>query len=329
MPTIYGITIHNPLQEVTDYGREQFQKRIVKPVDNTVRRVQKRVNDNVQEVINYRPPSPSEVYASQKLKKPIQDAANRNGVSINDDEGLKKYHSLLEFDPENPDGRKLFSYLPPKNQNGNNNEPKPLVVLVLGNKQTRTWDTGINTLAEKFNNAGYPVIVFRTGDAQKEISYRTFMSSDSSLDTTVVYQHTKNIIEDALYSRGRFKDLKKPNGLVLCGYSFGGGTVCRFTHGYNDSTPIIATATIDSIKLGTTNFGKEEKRRPKHNGVHFNAYQRDDLLLYGGQCEDIRDGDISMQCNGKGHVSIIEDKELQDKIFEFLVKAIDKSKRKE
>lgn len=273
------------------------------------------------------------------LRFELEKAAKRNGADINDDKKLKEYHSSLEFDPNNPDERKIFRYFPPKSQlkqnrlgekyyHYNPNESKPFIFLILGNKQKHTWDTGINTLAERFQEAGYHTFVFRTGDAEEELLYKTYMSNDSSLHTEIVYQHTKNIMDDALNRRGKFKDLPKSNGMIIGGYSFGGGTTVNLTHEYNGNIPIIATFTVDPVVLSSFDLGNGEKRRPRHSGSHFNAYQKNDIALRGGchKCET--PSDVSMFCPRDNHISIIENEDLQDEIFNFVTKAINTAKKK-
>ena len=132
-----------------------------------------------------------------RIRGPVQEVQNRNGLSMED------YQKSIQYIPGQNNERAVFRYFPPPSDSN-----KDLIILVLGNTQTFDTDCGINTLAERFHQAGHPVLVLRTGDAEQSLRYR-FGSSDPSLHTEVVYAHGRNIINAARNREGLFSGIDR------------------------------------------------------------------------------------------------------------------------
>ncbi|MBI3591101.1 MAG: hypothetical protein HY094_06995 [Candidatus Melainabacteria bacterium] len=250
----------------------------------------------------------------------IENARNRNGISISNNEELRTgYHQPLMFDPEHPNESAIFRY-----HFSNTNESRPLVVLFLGNSQIHTTPgniAGINELFERFQRAGHNVVVFRVGQASSELRHRFGLSDDCSLHTDVVYQHTINILDDIINCRGEFAHCQKPSRIVLGGYSMGGGFIRRYVaeHGGNIGVPITATASIDAVIPGSYDLGCPDQERPSHNGSHLNIYQDEDYAIRGAANHRPCNGDVSMYIPNETHEGIDNNQRVQDSFYRFLV----------
>ena len=250
----------------------------------------------------------------------IQNARNRNGISIDNNEELRrKYHEPLMFDPQNPNEKAIVRY-----HFSNANESRPLIVLFLGNAQTHTTPgdvAGINELFERFKRAGHNVVAFRVGNASNELMHRFGLSSDCSLNTEVVYQHTVNILDDIINLRGEFARYKRPSRIVLGGYSMGGGTIGRYIaeHGRRIGIPITATASIDAVLPGSYNLGSPDQTRPPHDGAHLNIYQDEDYAIRGAANHAPRSSDSSIYLPNETHETIDNNRQVLSRFYRFLV----------
>ena len=251
-----------------------------------------------------------------RISGELRRAQNRNGARIDDNEALSQYHSSLEFNPESPCENALFRYYPSTTN-------KPLVVLFLGNSQTHTTPAataGINELAERLRRSGHPVIVFRVGCASNELWHKLCISSDCSLHTEVVYKHTVNILDDLFHGRGRFENLPRPPAAIFAGYSFGAGTLQRYLLENRPPVPVLRTASIDPIQLGSYNLGLPDTERPRHQGVHFTAYQNNSAIN-GSYPDGHHPGDISIHFPNETHNTIDENREVLRRVYQFLTDA--------
>lgn len=218
-----------------------------------------------------------------RIKNDVEKTQNRNGAKS--EKELEDYHKSLLYDENTPDPKKLFKVHFSKQ----NDKPKPLVILFLGNCQDLEWSdecAGVNKLFTEFKKRDdVDVICFRVGCAKEELMYKLGLSSDPSMHTKIVFEHSSNIIEDLINSRGIFKGRAKPSQVGIAGYSWGGGTVNKLLDERWDKiapdVKISACAHIDAIKLGTEHMGGPVTKRPKNTLTHFSFHQNNSMLLNG------------------------------------------------
>ena len=145
----------------------------------------------------------------------------------------------------------------------------------------------------------------------------------------MIYEHTKNIIEDCINGKGIFEEHLhlhlKPSKIILCGYSWGGGTIDKLLKdnwNKTNNVPIGATAYIDAIKLGSFNLGCPIDRRPLYSQNHINFYQNNSMFLNGSELNGNNNHDISenVQDTQTDHLNIDDKTSILDKIYRFIKK---------
>lgn len=247
----------------------------------------------------------------------IRKATRRNGAKT--EEEIKKYHESLKFDEENPNENAIF-----RTHFTESSKPKPLVALFLGNGQTHLTSgetAGLNELYNRLKkNKDIDVVIFRVGHAVCDLRNR-FLGGDCSLNTDVVFQHTSNVIEDIMNSRGEFNGRQKPSQVILTGYSFGGGTVDKLLRekwnkiGKNIPT---STACIDPITLGAYNLGCPIEKRPPHSLKHLVFYQQNSTAINGSHQNETKPQDIIKKVPNADHESIDNDESVLSSVERFV-----------
>ena len=259
-----------------------------------------------------------------RCQRHVQDARCRYGAKTNEE--IKKYHESLLFNELNPNESALFRIY-----RSANNGPKPLIVLFLGNEQDHTWselNAGVIKVFNKFKEDGnVDVVLFRVGNYKKELMHKFLLSGDCSNHPDVIFQHSANIIEDIIKGRGMFTGSQKPSSIVFAGYSWGGGSVDRFLKEHwekiNPGIPVLATAYIDAIKLGSYDLGSPVKERPLYSFSHCSFYQNDSVFLNGSEQEKIKPRDLSMFIKSENHNCVDDNPLVIDGVYKFLKMHID------
>ncbi len=244
-----------------------------------------------------------------RIKNSVKAAENRNDLNTED------YHRSIQYNPGQNNDNAIFRYYP-------SNSNQDAVVLILGNTQTHDSNCGINTLAERFHQAGHPVIVLRTGDAAQSLRNRFFLSNDFNLHTEVVYAHSRNVINDIRNRTGIFSNLGSQR-VHLIGHSFGGGTSIRYTNepGNNTGLPVASVSTTDPVMLGHYHLANPERRLPGNGNTptpYLHFYQDNSYFING---EPLNTGDrnvTSVYIPGSTHNTITEEETVQDRIFNFV-----------
>ena len=193
----------------------------------------------------------------------------------------KEYHSLFVVDEseKNPSyAGKIARVHIPSNPKG-----KPLIILITGNgEDISERDTGLSYIFHKIkqdNNA--TVLWLRTGFVMDEVDNIISWNGNYAYEHEVVYQHTKNIIEDYI------KECE-PSEIRMAGFSWGGGTIQKFSHDEDllCSKPVTVTVMIDGIELGGRYLGRPVRERPEFknspNHAHMHYYQKPQSFDRGG-----------------------------------------------
>ena len=264
--------------------------------------------------------------SNQRLSSDLTSAKNRDGART--EEELKEYHKSLRYEEDLKSLRYVRNNLDPKkiysthfsNQKGS----KPLLILFLGNEQTHEWlFSGMNGIKDRFAKDGdVDIVIFRVGNASDELKYKYFMSSDASLHSRIVYQHSLNIIEDIINGKGEFTGREKPSKVLIAGFSWGGGTSSKLLNEDWDKIgqgiPVAASAHIDAIELGIENWGRPVTRRPRHSQNHIVFYQKNSTLLNGSGQEN---ADVEHRDDGDNdHMGLDINDDVLDKVYNYLRK---------
>jgi hypothetical protein len=212
----------------------------------------------------------------------LEKVKNRNNAKTNEE--IEKYHNSVLFDENNPDEKKIFKYFLSDKKG-----EKPLIVLFMGNAQTHLWsdsDAGMIKLYEKLKKDNEAdVLLFRVGNAIDDVKHKLFLSNDCSLSTDIVYQHSVNVLEDAISGKGIFAGHSKPSKVSFVGYSWGGGTVDKLLKEdwkrIGQNIPVAATVQIDAVNLGLYNLSTPVLNRPFHSRSHLNIFQNKYDFLNG------------------------------------------------
>lgn len=260
---------------------------------------------------------------SVRVRPHVNRSASRNGATTNDE--IRQYHESLLYNEQNPHDNRIFrAYL------GNEDRPRPLVVLFLGNGQTHNTpehQAGILRLAQRLQrDRDTDVLVFRVGCASNELRHRFCIGGDPSLHTSVVYQHSVNVIEDYINARGIFVGRRPPSRVVFGGYSFGGGTIDRLLREdwqrIGGNIPVTGSFYIDAIRLGSYDLGDAVEQRPLHSVQHLNFYQQNSTAINGNHVNDLRPSDVSVPIISTDHAGIDDSEEVQNRAYRFIRNAI-------
>ena len=235
----------------------------------------------------------------------LRNARTRNGART--EEELAAYHRSLLYDPQNPDESRLFTEHSP--QNPQTGTARPLIIINLGNNQTIGDDeekAGLKRLFKmlKERHPEADIMMFRVGNASSELSYWACMTSDPSLHTNVVYEHTRNLINDRINCRGHFVNSDRVSIVISIGYSFGAGTQCNYLNDWQNiggNTPVPLSVSIDAIELGTNGLGCPVIERPCTSQRHYNFYQPNSTLIRGTRFNGTRQRDICMCLQNDTH----------------------------
>ncbi len=205
----------------------------------------------------------------------LRRAQTRNGVDLNNDASLEKYHLSLANSLNIQ--HRIFEHSP-----GNGSHSGKLILIFLGNSQhLGDENAGLYQIAKsEAEREGYEVLTFRVGDLYHQLSQTIAKLDDFRLHPDVAFAHTRNIIEDRMKSRGMFTGLPPITEIASESYSWGGGTH-DLLFGDEDSVEellgnakLTAAAYIDAVSL---NWGGPVSRRPA--AEHFwNVYQEQDYI---------------------------------------------------
>ena len=251
---------------------------------------------------------PIAAYIEEKeaaLKVHVDRAASRNGVDVNDESALREYHEGMRYDPddETKQNPKRLFHVSDSLLNGAGG--KPLAVLIMGNKQVLNQDTQVDKSSMKYIFEDLKdendVVLIRVGRAWEEakviigdasdtfgipdfIAPDWLTKSDPSLYTSVVFEHTANVLEDIVKGRGLFANrTSPPSKVVFGGYSFGGDTVKKLVNekwlSIAPNVPIAGTAFIDAVNLGLIQLGEGVDSRPLHTGKHLHIWQNNNIPI--------------------------------------------------
>lgn len=246
----------------------------------------------------------------------LRNAKNRNNARTGEE--LSKYHRSLLYDPNNPDESKLFT----EHYNPNNGKEKSLIIITLGNGQTlgeSEEKVGLKKLFKllKEKHPDTDIMLFRAGNASSELSYWACMTSDPSLHTKVVYEHSCNLINDRINRRGYFTNRNRVSKVISIGYSFGAGTQCNYLSDWQrigNNTPVPLSVSIDAIELGTNGLGCPIIQRPNTSQRHYSFYQTNSTLVRGSRFNGLRQRDVCMCLPNDTHDSIDNNERLLNAI---------------
>ncbi len=265
---------------------------------------------------------------NRRVSSHVRNAEARGGATT--DNEIRQYHQSLLFNPQEPNENALFRY-----HFHNDNSPRPLVVLCLGNAQTHLTpanDAGINELYNRFKNAGYNVIAFRASCASTSLKNRFFLSNDFSLHPQVIEAHMSNILQDIINGRGLFRGLQQPTQVAFGGYSFGGGCVHNMISNWRAigrNIPIAASVYIDPIQHGQYNLGCPIENRPNHEGRHCLFYQEGSIGINGVHQNGLRTNDRSYAVPERYHCDIDDDPAVLQRAFSFITNQFNSNSRRE
>ena len=239
-----------------------------------------------------------------RARRPIQEAENRNGLNIED------YQRSIQYTPGQNNDRALFRYY-------ESDSDKNLIIIIVGN--TEDLDTR-SEFAERFHQAGHPVLVLRTGDAGESLRNRFFLSNDFSSHTAVVYTHNRNIINDARNRIGIFSGLRS-QGADIIAHSFGGGTAIEYTNeaGNASGIPIRRVACTDPVRLGHYHLGRTERRSPQQI-PYLHIYQGNSYFLNGEAMYSGNPQITSVHIPRVTHTELPWNQRVQDMIFNFITR---------
>ncbi len=267
-------------------------------------------------------------FENRRVSSHLRNAEARGGATT--DNEIRQYHQSLLFNPQEPNENAFFRY-----HFHNDNKPRPLVVLCLGNDQTHLTpakDAGMNELYNRFKDAGYNVIAFRVSCASTSLKNRFFLSNDFSLHPQVIEAHMSNILQDIVNGRGLFRGMQRPTQVGFAGYSFGGGcvnnTICNWgTIGGN--VPIAASVYIDPIQHGQYNLGCPIENRPNHNGRHCLFYQQNSIGINGVRQNGLRTNDRAYAVPERYHCDVDDDPTVLRRAFSFIVNQFNNNGRRQ
>lgn len=251
-----------------------------------------------------------------RLSGDLHNARDRNGART--EEELRKYHKSLRYDEENPEPEKVYA-THFSNQKGS----KPLVILFLGSEQRHKWAfCGMNGIKRDFEGDGdVDIVIFRVGSVSDELRFKYFMSSNTSLHSKIVYQHSLNIIEDIINGKGEFAGREKPSKVLIAGFSWGGGTSKKLLNEDWDrigqGIPVAASAHIDAVELGIENWGRPVSRRPRYTQNHIVFYQNNSTLLNGSGQDN---ADIEHESDDDNHQGLDLNDRVLGGVYSFLKK---------
>ena len=181
---------------------------------------------------------------------------------------------------KNPDyvGKIARVHIPP------NPKGKPLIILFTGNGEKIPLDedrSGISHTFHKIKEDNNAIVIwFRTGFAMDEVKNLFVLNGKYAYEHEVVYEHTKNIIEDLIKEYN-------PSEIRMAGYSWGGGTIQKLSHDKDclQGKPVKVTVMVDAIELGMRHFRSSVRERPEFNNspnhIHFHYYQKSQTLDKG------------------------------------------------
>lgn len=253
-----------------------------------------------------------------RLKEDVFECGSRQRASSEDK--CKAYHQSIAYNRITKEG--VFQY-----HLGKSKDPKPLVVLCMGNGQEHHSPENTVGMLKLYNKLSkrddVDVLLCRVGSSTCAINHRLGLARDSSLHPDLVLSHVKNLIEDRNCSRGVFADQQKPSKVILAGYSWGGGAVKEITNDWQhigNGLKIPLVVTLDAISHGLDNLGDELTERPQHAEKVVNIYQNNDAYLNGSTLSPKLENDFSASYSElreatTDHKSIDDDPWIMEKVF--------------
>lgn len=233
-------------------------------------------------------------YQAQRAKEVLNNAKTRNGAKTN--EGIAQYHDSIRYSKTNDKG--IF-----KSHKASGDEPKKLVILLMGNLQSPGMsedEAGILKIYNELKKADkHDLLLCRVGSAHEDLKHKFYISDDARLNTDVVYEHISNLIEDRCHEQGSFSDHKKPKEIDVIGFSWGAGVQKKLEQRWQKitGTESARTACIDAIQYGCNNFGDAVCKRPNYSSQHLNIYQNNEYSLNGEKNKKEKEKDVFIDVN--------------------------------
>ena len=325
-----------------DGAKDRFFNGVESTVNPAIRSVH-------EQVVKYAPvikDAADVVIPSLRARKKMIGEAVKSAAASGSLEGkeLEDYQRRLLHAPgEQETDDHLFEMFP------GSPDSDELIVLCLGNNQDLTGPAKkqkekgmqavvLEQLKQGQNGKRPTILLFRTGHAL----YGDLLARQNNMKrhTAVAFEHTTNIVRDAVQGRGVFNRLPSIKRVSFGGYSFGGGTVSalcdrygQWTQGMKDPPPIERVVMVDAVRLGLHHLGEPVTARPSNAGqvLHIfqdspvNSNRQEKLGAYVVHGADLQKGklpqDTTKRVNRTDHFAIqdpAQHREVLDEVAQFL-----------
>jgi len=260
-----------------------------------------------------------------------RQARDRNGARTQEE--LVAYHDRLHYEPGRSLDNKIYT-----SKLTYDGQSRPLVVLVLGKNQSLRGsrrDVGLLRIYDELKaRSDVDVVLFRVGGGLMDLGDSSGSSGNSSSDdsdcpfhSSVVLEHTANILEDMFHGRGRFSGYATPCRAVFVGFSWGGGTVDQIVNNQRDRLGNVPTSTayVDAVRLGVGNLGCGVEQRPECSRRHLHIHQENDLHgVHGLAMTNNEENDIAIQLPDTFHKDIDDRDDVVGQVSRFITEELDR-----
>jgi len=232
------------------------------------------------------------------------DAARRLGCRT-----YTEYHQKIRLrdGEKEKEGQHVFQ----AHLSENPDQPKTIIFVLEGNVNTLSKRLGIDQLYRQLiaqHGKNCDIVKLRVGNTLLGNTLNPNINND------VLFQHIKNVWQDALHGRGIFSG-RRYTSIACVGYSYGGGAIDAMVNNSKiwrainpKGIPLVATAYIDGVRFGGI---RGIDQAPTQSQNHYHCWQGTRDVRCGGICgaplQTMRsDKDQSIPISAANHFRINE-----------------------